>query len=95
MPPEMCYEIVSNNLYNNIYISIYILLTLAEPAYHQCPPSNSFEKKLPTICTSREVGLILHWVKRQRWVCVFGFTMPRRESQERNAAWERVWSEKQ
>jgi hypothetical protein len=33
---------------------------LAEPAYDQCPPSNSFEKKLPTICTSREAGLILH-----------------------------------
>ena len=28
-----------------------------------CPPSNSFENKLPTICTSREAGLILHWVK--------------------------------
>jgi hypothetical protein len=36
-----------------------VLLALAEPAY-DCPPSNSFEKKLPTICTSREAGLILH-----------------------------------
>ena len=48
---------------------------------------------LPTICTSREAGLILHWAKRQRWVYVFGFTMPRRERQERNTAWERVWTE--